>query len=144
SPRSRESPQGRNRLARWCERGDQPRLGLNGMTLAAHLTLGARWTFVGGKGGVGKTTIAAALAVELADSGQPVTLLSTDPAHSLGDALGLPLDADPKPHPELPSLRAFELSASRERTDFLAGSGDAIATLIERGTYLDADDADAL
>lgn len=114
------------------------------MALAAHLILGTRWTFVGGKGGVGKTTIAAALAVELADRGEAVTLLSTDPAHSLGDALGLPLDADPGPHPELESLRAFELSASRERADFLARSGDAITTLIERGTYLDTDDADAL
>ena len=41
--------------------------------------------FVGGKGGVGKTTIAAALAVTAADGGRRCLLVSTDPAHSLGD-----------------------------------------------------------
>ena len=41
--------------------------------------------FVGGKGGVGKTTIAAALAMAAADQGRTCLLVSTDPAHSLGD-----------------------------------------------------------
>lgn len=41
--------------------------------------------FVGGKGGVGKTTTAAALAVAFASQNQRTLLISTDPAHSLGD-----------------------------------------------------------
>ena len=41
-----------------------------------------------GKGGVGKTTVAAASAILAAESGQRVVVTSTDPAHSLGDVLG--------------------------------------------------------
>ena len=48
-----------------------------------------------GKGGVGKTTTAAATAVALARGGRKVLVLSTDPAHSLGDAFGTELGAEP-------------------------------------------------
>jgi len=49
------------------------------------LLFGRRILFVGGKGGVGKTTTAGALALMAADSGRSTLLVSTDPAHSLGD-----------------------------------------------------------
>lgn len=48
---------------------------------------GLRLIFVGGKGGVGKTTTTAALGVKMADAGLKTLVVSTDPAHSLGDAL---------------------------------------------------------
>ncbi len=108
--------------------------------LAPRLTLGARLTLVGGKGGVGKTTIATALAVECADSGEPVTILSIDPAHSLGDALALDLGPDPTPHPALPTLLALEVDPATERDRFLAKYGEHIDILIERGTYLSNED----
>ena len=48
-----------------------------------------------GKGGVGKTTLAAATAARLARSGRKALVVSTDPAHSLGDALDADLDGEP-------------------------------------------------
>lgn len=49
-----------------------------------------------GKGGVGKTTLAAATAATLAAHGRRTLVVSTDPAHSLGDAYGVPLGAEPR------------------------------------------------
>ena len=48
-----------------------------------------------GKGGVGKTTLAAATAAHLARSGRKTLAVSTDPAHSLGDALEADLGHEP-------------------------------------------------
>ena len=50
-----------------------------------------------GKGGVGKTSVAAAAALRCADSGLRTVVLSTDTAHSLGDSLDTPLGPVPKP-----------------------------------------------
>jgi arsenite/tail-anchored protein-transporting ATPase len=74
-----------------------------------------------GKGGVGKTTTAAATAVRAARSGIKTLVMSTDAAHSLGDALDVDLSGSPqrgageKPHPEPvevePGLSALQISA---------------------------------
>ena len=48
-----------------------------------------------GKGGVGKTTVAAGTAARIAASGRRTVVLSTDPAHSLADAFDLPLGDQP-------------------------------------------------
>ncbi|CAJ1359123.1 unnamed protein product [Effrenium voratum] len=54
-------------------------------------------TLFGGKGGVGKTSMSSAMAVKTAMEGQKVLIISTDPAHSLGDALGCELSAKAQP-----------------------------------------------
>ena len=69
-----------------------------------------------GKGGVGKTTTAAATAVQAARGGIKTLVMSTDAAHSLGDALGVVLvnsPDDPDPVVEIePGLSALQISAS--------------------------------
>ncbi|MEC9360028.1 MAG: ArsA family ATPase [Pseudomonadota bacterium] len=54
-----------------------------------------RLLLVGGKGGVGKTTIAAATALAMAREGRRVLLVSTDPAHNLGHLWGRSIGPDP-------------------------------------------------
>jgi arsenite/tail-anchored protein-transporting ATPase len=51
--------------------------------------------FFGGKGGVGKTTCAAAAALEAAQMGREVLVASVDPAHSVADVFGVPVGATP-------------------------------------------------
>ncbi|MDP9495172.1 MAG: ArsA family ATPase [Actinomycetota bacterium] len=54
-----------------------------------------RIVLVTGKGGVGKTTVAASTALAAADAGYRTLITSTDPAHSLSDALMVGLESDP-------------------------------------------------
>jgi len=65
-----------------------------------------------GKGGVGKTTTAAATAVRAAEVGQRTLVLSADAAHSLGDVTGGPLG--PEPSQLAPSLWAVEVDTRVE------------------------------
>ncbi|MFD1449324.1 arsenical pump-driving ATPase [Oceanobacillus sojae] len=66
--------------------------------------------FLTGKGGVGKTSTACATAVELADSGKKVLLISTDPASNLQDIFGIELTNSPKSVPLVENLYASNLN----------------------------------
>ena len=68
-----------------------------------------RYFFFTGKGGVGKTSIASATALALADSGQRVLLVSTDPASNLDEVLGLELGRDARPVPAAERLFALNI-----------------------------------
>jgi len=57
--------------------------------------LGTRSGFFTGKGGVGKTSLACASALRLAEQGQRVLLVSTDPASNLDEVLETPLTSSP-------------------------------------------------
>ena len=56
-----------------------------------------RYLFFTGKGGVGKTTTASAVAVALADAGRRTLIISTDPASNLDDVLGVSAGTEPTP-----------------------------------------------
>ncbi|MDA8269695.1 MAG: arsenical pump-driving ATPase [Actinomycetota bacterium] len=80
-----------------------------------------RFLFFTGKGGVGKTSVASATAIALADRGRRVLLVSTDPASNLDEVLGVPLSAAPRAVPSVAGLEASNLdplaaaAAYRER-----------------------------
>jgi arsenite-transporting ATPase len=104
-----------------------------------------RFRFFGGKGGVGKTTCAAAAALAATERGRRVLLISTDPAHSLGDAVGTRLSARPRRlAARAGTLAAVELDADRALARWLAERRRPLRTIADRGTYLDEDDVDRL
>jgi arsenite/tail-anchored protein-transporting ATPase len=85
-----------------------------------------------GKGGVGKTSVAAATARRIASSGLRVLVVSTDPAHSLADVLDIEVGADPTP--VAPDLEALQLDDRSELTrHWSAVRGWASRTLVGRG-----------
>ena len=73
----------------------------------------------GGKGGVGKTSSAASAAIWTAEQGRKTIVISTDPAHSLGDSLGLELvPGEPTPVPGLENLTALEINPKAKMSEF--------------------------
>ena len=100
------------------------------------------FTIIGGKGGVGKTTVATALAIAAADDGGPVLLVSTDPAPSIADALG-ETDADWTNHDTehvvagVPNLVVRQMDAgaafARLRDEYQSRIDDLFDGLIARG-----------
>jgi arsenite/tail-anchored protein-transporting ATPase len=99
-----------------------------------------RWILVAGKGGVGKTTCAAALAARNAARGHSTLLLSTDPARSLGAALGVRVGVAPAPVAARKHLFAMQLDAQHERDMFLQRWRSVLITILDRGTYLNPDE----
>jgi arsenite-transporting ATPase len=91
------------------------------MILEGLLGTRSRFVFFTGKGGVGKTSTAAASAVALADRGDRVLLISTDPASNLDEVLATALGATPTPIAAVPGLDAMNIdpvaaaAAYRER-----------------------------
>ncbi len=80
--------------------------------------------FFTGKGGVGKTSMACAAAVQLADRGLRVLLVSTDPASNLDEVLGTKLGNHPTPIESVPNLFAMNLdpeAAAKEYRERMVG-----------------------
>jgi arsenite-transporting ATPase len=102
---------------------------------------GPRFRFFAGKGGVGKTTLAAAAALHASRAGVRVLLVSTDPAHALGDVLQRPVGSRVR---AVLGLCALELDAGRALRDWLKPRRRLLRLIAERGTYLTEEDLDAL
>ncbi|ABF41411.1 arsenite efflux ATP-binding protein ArsA [Candidatus Koribacter versatilis Ellin345] len=100
------------------------------------------FTFVIGKGGVGKTTVAASLALHTANTHPraKTLLLSTDPAHSLADVLETKLGDTPKKLKAKGALYARELDASAAVEEFLAAQREGILRILESGSLFTRDE----
>ncbi|HEY4219263.1 MAG TPA: ArsA family ATPase [Gemmatimonadaceae bacterium] len=103
-----------------------------------------RTSLIVGKGGVGKTTCAVAVAAHFARRGERALVVSTDPAAALGNVIGSIVTADAMPVSAQPLLDARQLSADALRQAFLDEWRDTIAEILDRGTYLDRDDVNGL
>lgn len=105
------------------------------------VTSPTRYLFFTGKGGVGKTSLACATAVALADGGNRVLLVSTDPASNLDDVFGVQLSNTPAPVPGVPNLDAVNVdpvAAAKAYRDRVVGPyrsvlpADAVAHMEEQ------------
>ena len=103
-----------------------------------------RTTLVVGKGGVGKTTAAAALALEASRTVGRTLVVTTDPARALPAVLDHPVSAEGTPIPYAPALEARILDAAPLRARFMERWSGTIARILDRGTYLDDEDINPL
>ncbi|KAJ0102846.1 hypothetical protein Patl1_06062 [Pistacia atlantica] len=110
-----------------------------------------KYYMLGGKGGVGKTSCAASLAVKFANNGHPTLVVSTDPAHSLSDSFAQDLTGGqlvPVDGPDCP-LFALEINPEKAREEFRSVTqkdggtgvkdlmdGMGLGMLVEQNAYL--------
>jgi arsenite-transporting ATPase len=87
----------------------------------------ARLLLFGGKGGVGKTTCAAATAIWLADAGLRTLLVSSDPAHSTSDSLNFQLGNEPTPVAGVENLWGMELDPEVQMDEMLPKLSEALS-----------------
>jgi len=83
------------------------------------ILLKLKMVMFGGKGGVGKTSCASSSAIWAAEQGRNTLIISTDPAHSLGDSLGMELaPGEPTPVTGVKNLTALEINPKINMAEF--------------------------
>ncbi|MGK7887704.1 MAG: ArsA family ATPase [Leptolyngbyaceae cyanobacterium] len=95
-----------------------------------------------GKGGVGKTTFSCGFARRWAHQfpDERILLISTDPAHSLGDVLAMDVTDTATSMADLPNLTVRALDAEALLQTFKDRYGETLEVLVERGSFVDGDD----
>jgi arsenite-transporting ATPase len=111
---------------------------LNGL-----LNVPLQFILFGGKGGVGKTTMAAATAVEMAKTSK-VLIFTTDPAPSLGDSFGQAIGSEPTAVVGTQNLYAMEINAKKVLQEFKDQYGSEILDILQQGTYLAEEETEEL
>ena len=105
---------------------------------ASGLPLGGRKIlFVGGKGGVGKTTVAAAVALRFADAGRRALVVSTDPAHSLGDVFQV--EIGDRRRALAPNLEGMEIDPDAQVEGYMASVKQSMRDLVRPAMYHEVD-----
>ena len=101
-----------------------------------------RLALFSGKGGVGKTTLSCGFARRWAQRfpSEQILLLSTDPAHSLGDVLQMAVGDVPQVMSDLPNLQVRSLDAQALLQAFKADYGKVLEILVERGSFVEGED----
>ncbi len=101
--------------------------------------LSKQFIFFCGKGGVGKTTCAAATTVKLANAGHKTLLFSTDPAHSIADSLEVFL-TNKITKLSIQNLYCIQIDAPSELKAFIKEYKNEITNFFKNTTYFDNQD----
>jgi arsenite/tail-anchored protein-transporting ATPase len=105
-----------------------------------------KFILFGGKGGVGKTTMASASAVHFANKfpDKKILIFTTDPAPSLGHIFEQKFNNEPKQIKGSKNLWAMEINAEEEMKKFKKQYGDEILDILQKGTYLSNDETEEI
>lgn len=99
--------------------------------------------FVGGKGGVGKTTVACSLGALLSERFKTL-VISTDPAHSVSDSLQQPIGEQVKKVNHAANLFALEINAEKIYHEFLVANRQKLKRIMDTTTNLDDEDIEMM
>ena len=107
---------------------------------------GRSFLLFGGKGGNGKTTSACAVALYLAKERprQKILIVSTDPAHSIGDSLECIVGSSITPIDGVENLWGLEIASGEELDRFKEQNVDVMKKIFDRGTFFDRQDIDGI